>query len=185
MKKTLCVSFFILAVSAPGRAQTANPLTAVITERFNGIRLNLEESAELMPEEKYSFRLTEPQRTFGEWIAHTAMGNYSICAEIKGEKAPEAAQHAHDLKTKTEISQALKESFAYCAEVLKGMNDQKALAPAGPNHVPPVRAMVLLVSADNEHYGNLVGYLRASNLVPPSTTRAEREKKAKAAGPAH
>ena len=172
-------------MAGSAQVQTANPLTAIVTERFNSIRMNLEDSAGLMPEEKYSFRLTPPQRTFGEWIAHTAMGNYSFCSAIKGEKPPEAAQHVHHLKTKAEISQVLKESFAYCAEALKEMTDQKALAPAGPNNVAPVRGMVALVSSDNEHYGNLVGYLRANNLTPPSTTRAEHEKKAKEAGAKH
>lgn len=171
---------FLLAIAslAPSLwAQGANPLTTAVTERFNRVRIDAEESAEVMPEAKYTFRLTDAQRTFAEWIAHLATGNYSFCSVIRGEKPPEKTKQLPSLKTKAELVPALKESFAYCAEVLKTMDDQKALAPAGPNNVPPVRGMINLVSSDNEHYGNIVGYMRANNIVPPSTARAERQQK--------
>ena len=167
-----------LVCGAALQAQSGNPLTAAVMERFNRIRLDWEESADLMPEAKYGFRLTDPQRTFGEWVGHTASGNYSFCAVIKGEKTPDTSR-LHGLKTKAELSKALKDSFAYCAAALEGMTDQKALAPAGPTNTAPVRGMINLVSSDNEHYGNIVGYLRASNLVPPSTTRAQKAQKKK------
>ena len=173
------IGICLTIVTGTLHAQPANPLTAAVTERFNRIRLDLEESAEVMPEEKYSFRLTDPQRTFAEWMAHVAGGNYSFCSVIKGEKPPEKAQQLNRLTTKAQLAPALKESFAYCAEALKDMNDQKALAPAGPNNVSPVRGMINLVSSDNEHYGNIVGYLRVKKIVPPSTARAQRQQKAK------
>lgn len=161
------------------QAQTTNPLTAAVTERFNRLRLDVEESAEVVPEGKYSFRLTDGQRAFGEWIAHIASGNYSFCAVIKGERPPERARQVPNLKTKGELVAAVKDSFAYCAESLKDMNDQKALAPAGPSQTPPVRGMINLVASGNEHYGNIVGYMRANNIVPPSTVRAQQQQKAK------
>ena len=34
-----------------------------------------------------------------------------------------------------------------------------------------VQGMVALIASDNEHYGNLVGYLRAQGITPPSTAR--------------
>lgn len=160
-------------------AQAPNPLTAIVTERFERLRLDVEESAEVMPAEKYTFRLTDGQRAFGEWVAHVIGGNYNYCSVIRGEGQPERAKAVHQLKTKAELVPAVKESFVYCADALKDMNDQKALAPAGPNRVPPVRGMVNLVSSQNEHYGNMVGYMRANNIVPPSTARAERQRKAK------
>lgn len=173
MKPAALLSLLTFALAAS--AQTINPLTAAVTDRFKGIRLNFEESADLMPDDKYGFRLTDAQRTFGEWIGHTAASNYNYCSTIKGEKAPEAAQHAHHLKAKAELSKALKDSFAYCAAALEQMTDQKALAASGPSNPPPVGAMVNLVSSTNEHYGNIVGYLRFNKLVPPSTARAQKK----------
>jgi len=162
----LCAALFAGLLDA----QTANPLTTAVTERFNRLRLDFEESADLMPAEKYGFRLTDSQRSFGEWIAHAATGNYNFCAAIRSEKAPEAVRRLAGLKTKPELSQALKESFTYCADTLKQTEDQKALASQAA-----VRGMINLVSSGNEHYGNIVGYMRTNNLVPPSTTRAERK----------
>ena len=174
MKPTLAIC---LTLAASLHAQTANPLTAIVLDRFNALRMNLEETAELMPAEKYDFKLTEPQRSFANWIGHTAGNGYNYCSIIKGERPPEAAKHAEHLKTKAELTRALKESMAYCAEALQDMNDHKALTPAGPNNVAPVRGMGLLIANLNSHYGNLVGYLRVNNIVPPSTARADRQKK--------
>ncbi len=165
-----------MVISAALGAQTADPLTAIVRTRFDRIRADLEEAADLMPAEKYSFRLTDGQRTFGEWIGHAVSGNYSYCSDMRAQKPPAAAGQVRHLKAKAELSQALEESFLYCAEAMKDMTDQRALT-AGAGGGAPVRGMVNLVSSQNEHYGNMVGYLRANNLVPPSTARAQRQKK--------
>jgi hypothetical protein len=147
-------------------AQGSGPFTSSVTQRFNGIRMNLEEAAEVMPADKYSFKLTEPQMTFGEWIGHAAQSNYGACATLLGQERPAAAQQIGSLKEKDALSKALKDSFAYCGDALKGMDDQKALAS------PQVaNAMLQTIVHTNEIYGNIVGYLRYNNIVPPSTAR--------------
>ena len=128
-------------------------------------------AAEAMPEEKYGFRLTPAQRTFGEWITHTASGLYGYCSAIRGEGRPEAAKHLEEGKTKAERSRGIKEAFAYCDAALKATSDQQLLD--SPNRV---RGAINLIASPNEHYGNIVGYLRASGLVPPSTQREQAEK---------
>ena len=62
------------------------------------------------------------------------------------------------------MSKALKESFAYCAEALQNMDDQKAISSAQISN-----AFLHLVVHNNEIYGNIVGYLRVSGITPPST----------------
>ena len=156
-----------------GLAQSSNPLTDAVMARYKSVRQNLIEAAEAMPEDGYSFRLTPQQRPFGEWIGHTAMGNYNYCAIIKGEKAPD--MHAlHALTGKADLLQALTASFEYCDAALKNIDDQKALAgfAASDKQLFPVQGMVNLVSSANEHYGNLVGYLRSKGITPPSSARA-------------
>lgn len=167
---------YVMALALAGalQAQSGNPLLAAVRERFDRIRLDLEESADLMPEEKYGFRLTPAQRTFGEWIGHTAAGLYGYCSAIKGEARPEAAKHVEHGKTKAELSRGIKEAFAYCDAALKATSDQQLLdSPAR------VRGAINLIASPNEHYGNVVGYLRASGFVPPSTARAQKVQKAK------
>jgi len=164
----------VLLCASALEAQSGNPLLAAVRERFERIRLDLEESADLMPEDKYGFRLTPAQRTFGEWIGHTSAGLYGYCSAIRGEPRPEAAKHAEHGKTKAELSRGIKEAFAYCDAALKETSDARLLdRPAA------VRGAINLIASPNEHYGNIVGYMRASGLVPPSTARAQKAQKSK------
>jgi uncharacterized damage-inducible protein DinB len=140
-------------------------LKTTVTQRyFGGVRRNLEAAAEAMPAAKYSFKLTEGQMSFGEWINHSTERNYADCATLKGEAAPEAAKKVSGLKDKAEASQALKDSFTYCAAALDEVNDQKVLASPQMTY-----ALLHIVVHNNEIYGNIVGYMRSSGIVPPST----------------
>ena len=63
-----------------------------------------------------------------------------------------------------EVTAALKESFAYCAATLESIDDQKVLASPQLTY-----SLLHIVVHNNEIYGNVVGYLRSSGIVPPST----------------
>jgi len=167
MNKVL-LSLCLLAPMMPAQTLT----TAAMQRYFNPVRRNLEASADAMPADKYSFRLTDGQRTFAEWLNHSTERNYSDCATLKGEPAPEAAKAVPSLKDKAEVSKALKDSFAYCAAALDGITDQKVSSS-------PQMAIAFLhtIVHNNEIYGNIVGYLRVSGIVPPSTAGRGMQKK--------
>ena len=161
---------FILA--GLGVVEAQNHLTSSATQRyFTTVRRNLEASADAMPAEKYGFRLTDGQMTFAEWLIHSTQRNYSDCAIRKSVPTPEAEKQAAGLKSKADVSKALKDSFAYCAEALQGMDDQKAVSSAAVSN-----AFLHLVVHNNEIYGNVVGYLRVSGIVPPSTAGRMKKK---------
>jgi len=150
---------------APAWLSAQNNLKTTVTERyFNGVRRNLEAAAEAMPASKYGFKLTDGQMSFAEWMNHSTERNYADCATLKGEPAPEAAKKVAGLKEKAEVSQALKDSLAYCAAALAGIDDQKALSSPQTTYT-----LLHIVVHNNEIYGNIAGYLRASGIVPPST----------------
>ena len=128
------------------------------------MKKNLIEAAEAMPEADYGYQLTKEQRPFSGWIEHTAMGNYSLCSGIKGDKPP-AMMHGET--GKAALVSSLKASFEYCDGVLKAMDDKTALTERDGKY--PVSAMLGLVASLNEHYGNLVGYLRTKGITPPSS----------------
>ncbi len=169
------IPLLFLACSACALAQ--NPLTQAVTASYNGAKMNLIEAAEAMPADAYSFKLTPGQRAFGDWMEHTAMGNYGFCASMAGTAAPAEAAHIHDLEGKADIQRVLKASFDYCDGVLKTMTDQKALAEVtiGERKSFPVQGMVRMVGSLNEHYGNIVGYLRSKGVTPPSTARQKKK----------
>jgi hypothetical protein len=142
-----------------------NNLKTTVTQRyFNGVRKNLEAAADAMPAGKYAFKLTADQMSFAEWINHSTERNYSDCAALKSETAPEAAAKVAGLKNKPEVAQALKDSLAYCAAALEGIDDQKVLASPQMTY-----SLLHIVVHNNEIYGNIVGYLRTTGIVPPST----------------
>ena len=78
------------------------------------------------------------------------------------------------LKTKADIIKNLKESFDYCDATFAKLDDQKVLSS------PQMVAAFLHTSVhNNEIYGNIVGYLRANHIVPPSTEMVQEMIKAK------
>lgn len=139
---------------------------------FDVVRANLEGAADLMPADKYSFKLTDGQMTFAQWLNHSTQRNYSDCAVMKGVPTPEAEKQAASLKEKDAVSKALKDSFAYCAEALQNFDDQKATSSDQVSY-----AFLHLLAHSNEIYGNIVGYLRVSGIVPPSTASRQKAKK--------
>jgi uncharacterized damage-inducible protein DinB len=160
------------ACCAPAILCAQNNLTTTVTQRyFNGVRRNLEAAADAMPDAKYDYKLTDGQMSFAEWINHSTSRNYSDCATLKGEPAPEAAKKVASLKAKAEVSQALKDSFSYCASALESIDDQKVLASPQMTY-----ALLHTVVHNNEIYGNIVGYLRTSGIVPPSTAARSGQK---------
>jgi hypothetical protein len=148
---------------ALGTLHAQNNLTAATQRYFNSVRRSLEASADAMPAEKFGYRLTEGQMTFAEWLIHSAQRNYSDCAILKGESTPDAFQTGN-FTSKPDVSKVLKDSFAYCAASLEHPDEQKILASA-----PMTNALLHIVVHNNEIYGNIVGYLRSSGIVPPST----------------
>jgi len=146
--------------------------------RYTPMKQNIIESAEIVKAEDYAFRLTPAQRTFGEWVEHNVMLAYNQCSVIQGHAAPKD-KIKHGATDKATLQRTILEAFAYCDEALKGMTDERALTPVqiGDRKAVPVTAMVNLVSSLNEHYGNMVGYMRTRGLVPPSTARANAQKK--------
>ena len=161
----------LLAVVVTAAVEAQNPLTTSAQRYFTSVRRNLEASADAMPADKFSFKLTPGQMTFAEWINHSTQRNYADCAVLKGESAPAAMQKSASLTEKTDVTQALKDSFSYCADALKNMDDQKAVAsPEAAN------AFLHVIVHNNEIYGNIVGYMRSSGVVPPSTAARKSKK---------
>ena len=150
-----------------------------ILPRYATAKLNLIETAAVMPEADYGFKLTPAQRSFAEWMEHTAEMNYGLCSTILAEAAPKDKVHK-GVTAKAEVERTLKESFDYCDRAFHSMDDAKALTEidaGGGRKVVPASAMIGLLINWNEHYGNLVGYMRSKGLTPPTTARAQRLQK--------
>ena len=151
------------------------PLTTTNIQRYyTPVRLFLQAAADVMPADKYTFKIAPEQMDFGQWINHSTERNYVDCAVLRGEPNPMPKAKTDLLKTKAEIVAALRASFEYCDAAFAKLDDQKILASPEMVH-----AFLHTTVHNNEIYGNVVGYLRANQIVPPSTEMIQEMIKAK------
>ena len=164
----------VIAVLLVSPVFAQGPVMQAVLPQYEAVKKNFVEAAEAMPESDYSFRLTPAQRTYAEWIDHTAGMNMRMCGSMKGESAP--APNTGN-KSKAALVSALKGSFDYCDATLKGLTDEAATREVamGARKVSPISVMVSQIAQLNSHYGNMVGYLRSKNITPPSTARSQRK----------
>ncbi len=178
MRSIIAVLVFAHALSADVLAQTAvtspklDTLSGGLTSLYQSIRRNIVEAAELMPEAEYAFKPSADVRSFGELVGHVTNTHYNFCSSARGVASPAKINH-ETLKTKTELVAALKESAAFCDAAYDTLTDATVGAPAkfGTAAITDGYALTYNVAHDNEHYGNMVTYLRLKGLVPPSTAR--------------
>ncbi len=171
--------FFSLAVfaatsvtvfaQAPANAP-ANPLMGGQKGFYSIVSGALIAGAEEMPEANYSFKPTPEVRSFAQLVGHAADGQYLFCSIALGEKNPSPGIE----KTKTakaDLVQALKDSVAYCDKAYSGITDAQATALVKMFGSETAKLTVLTVNTahSDEHYGNMVTYLRLKGIVPPTS----------------
>lgn len=179
---TAGISTSVLAAAQPAPAPAADPgnmtrFSRAIKARFDNIKRDIVEAAEAMPEHEYTFKPTPKVRSFGELVSHIADSQNFFCGVAAGSN-PEYADALEKAKapTKTAIVEALKTSVATCDEVYAKTTAANALELVKAGKGDALRGMMLLdnVSHDNEHYGNIVTYMRLKGHVPPSTARTQK-----------
>jgi uncharacterized damage-inducible protein DinB len=191
MKNPIVLVFVLACATPPASAQTTDAgfwtalspsLANTAKVMHSTIRRNLAEAAENMPASDYSFKPTAEARTFAQLIGHVASGNFLMCSSAKGEKSPAAANY-EQLTDKAALVKALNEALSYCDQVYEATTDANFNQPVkvglAPNMGPTdtIRGAVLNfnVTHNNEHYGNIVVYLRLKGQTPPSTARARQQ----------
>jgi len=180
----LAASLLSLAtLAAPARAQQQE-IPKTTAESIGGILSYTEDQflsvAEAMPAEKYSYIPSAPGgkfdgvRSFAEQVKHVACANFAFFNEIEGKTPPADCEKGGPApaKSKAELLQYLRDSFAYGNKVLATINAQNAMDRVegrygGPNTKLGVAAIAVWHVAD--HYGQIVYYLRLNGIVPPPT----------------
>lgn len=164
-----------------GFAEALSPSMASVAKAMHAtIRRNLAEAAAAMPAADYAFKPTPEVRSFAELVGHVINGNFFFCSQATGEASPSATNHEPETD-KAVLVKALQESLAYCDRVYGATTDANANAMvklAGPQGTQASRVSVLVFNTthNNEHYGNIVVYLRLKGHVPPSTARTQPTK---------
>ena len=158
------------AFFAVSSAYAQSPMTDSLKRQHDMIKGNILKTAAQVPDAVWSFRPTPEVRTFAQLMGHIANANYMICGAAGDTKGP-ATDAEKTLSTKADLSKAVADSFAFCDKVIAGLDDKKGMESVKFFIGPTPRAMVIAfnTSHNNEHYGNLVTYMRLNKIVPPSS----------------
>lgn len=172
------VSGLLVSAAVIQAQEASDPLTAALRRQFDGVALNLKEAAEKMPEEKYPFKPSPDVRTYAAEVGHAANANYNFCARAKGEPNPNK-QDFEKVTGKADLVKAMIASNEYCAALFNGANDKWLLELVGQGPMAQPRAAVIAqnISHANETYGTMVPYMRMNGIVPPSTARAQQQRR--------
>lgn len=151
-------------------------LATGLQRSYEGVRRNLTEMADKMPEADYGYKPHPDSRAFGQLFAHAAQSMYGSCSALKGVPNPMQGKSLEtELKTKAEFVKALADAYTFCDDAVKGLTDANVaeMVKQGQNEVARGSIVAGTTSHNNEMYGTGAAYMRAKGLVPPSTERAQ------------
>lgn len=164
----------VIAMQSPQTApQQAPPLGTEVQNIYNGIKGNIIKSADQFPEEKYTWQPTPDVRSWARLIAHIADDNNGSCSPLNGDKPParldteDTPKSAANKMTKADLTKALADSFAVCDKAFAAVTDANMMERNGRRS--KIGTLIYNTSHINEHYGNIVTYMRLNGMVPPST----------------
>jgi uncharacterized damage-inducible protein DinB len=145
----------------------------VLLDSWNDIGRKLVAMAEDMPEDKYDFKPNPAERGFAEQLLHASGANYYFINPVKGEKAPQGDPKRADYKSKAQVVEFVKKSFADGAALIQSKGDSGLsdtfIDPFSKNQVRFSDYAWGFIEHSGEHYGQLVVYYRVAGLVPPES----------------
>jgi uncharacterized damage-inducible protein DinB len=151
-------------------APPANPITVSEKGLYNFVSGAVVRAAQKMPEENYSFKPTPEVRSFGQLVGHVADASFMFCSQAIGEATP--MKDIEKTKTsKADLVAALKDGVAYCNKAFDSMTDAKGSEMMKLFNFQMAKLTVLSLNTahTDEHYGNMVTYLRLKGIVPPTS----------------
>ena len=180
MTTGLCCAAFVgaLAAQTPQQPPQQRPLPGILMEVrniYNTHKGNITKAADQFPEDKYMWSPTPEIRTFGGLISHIVDDNNGACSGLAGETAPPRLDNAGKPTdagkgmTKADIVKGLADSFARCDKAFAAVTTENMLERNGTGNRSKIGAMIYNTQHINEHYGNIVTYMRLQGMVPPSS----------------
>jgi uncharacterized damage-inducible protein DinB len=170
MTRLTRVTCFALLVAGSALAQSKSPVTDVVREILPRQQKNIVAAVEAMPADKFNFKPTADQMTFGHLVAHIVESNNFFCAKAT-DAAPSKAPDAKETDSKDKLLASLRTSFDYCANALAKVDDSKLgdeIEAFGGRKAPRAWAYIALTNSWADHYGAAAMYLRLNGMLPPT-----------------
>ena len=111
-------------------------------------------------------------------MKHIGFANHLFFGPLMGENIDaksieENANGPANLKTKAEIVQYLKDSFAYIHKAIATVNEKNLVeplkSPFGEGPITRLSVATSVVGHGFDHYVQMVEYLRLNGIVPPAS----------------
>lgn len=170
--KRLLVGCLLLVWTGMMFAQTKNPVTDVVKGVLARQQKNITAAVEEMPADKFGFKPTPDQMTFGHLALHIIESNNYFCSTAAG--VPEPKSELKETDSKDKLLAAVKESFTFCGTALEKVDDSKLGDPikdySGKDQ-PRAWALINFASSCADHYGAAAMYLRLNGLLPPTAKK--------------
>ena len=175
-----------LGMSLRGQAQTQNqPASPArsrsdeMLDRWNDIGNKLVAMAKDFPEDKYDFKVQRDQRTFAQNLLHAAALDFVLIRRVSGSNVGpdfgEGDNPSRDaFKIKADVVKFVQEAVADGARVIQQQGDaglDNTSRFFGNRLAHNSSIWTFAIEHSGEHYGQLVVYYRANNLVPPDSRR--------------
>lgn len=169
----LCAALAVLLVSTGRASAQGVTLAGDMLKDWQQQKALIVAIADAMPEDKFGYKSTPPQRNYGEQVMHIVGANMRLVGALGG-KTPAPMI---DLKTtsKAAILDAVRRSYDYGEAVFKEFNDQAwttvVMGPPFIGQATRVRIANFAMTHTNDIYGQMVVYLRLNDIVPPASRR--------------
>ena len=163
----------LLALPLCSQNAVENPQLASTKDFYVMVRTWILKSADKLPEDKWGFRPSDEVKSYGQVLAHIADAQFYVCGVVKlGDSAKTSNRSVEkNAKTKAEIMKWLNEGFAYCDSAYADLTDASSAQMVNFFGVQRTKLSVLSFNTAhvNEHYGNLVTYMRMNKITPPTS----------------
>jgi uncharacterized damage-inducible protein DinB len=160
----------VVRAQAPAKAS----VQAEMVKDWASLKDTMTKIATEMPADKYDFKATPAEQSFGERVVHIPSVNDGFLGSIGG-KAPKPALDAKAaVMSKDAAIKAMNDSFDYGTALLEEQTDQTMLEPVMARFLGAssrARIYTFLIGHTWDIYGQLVVYLRLNGHVPPASQR--------------
>jgi hypothetical protein len=160
------------ASSAPAAAAgpTKDPVATSLRTLLPRSRNNVLGAITAMPADKFNYKPTPDQMTFGHLVVHIVESNNSLCSKTADVPAPTVAE-LKDTDSKDKLLAAATASYDFCGDALSKMDDSKlgdSVELFGGRKSPRAMGALVLASGWADHYAAAAQDLRLNGILPPS-----------------
>jgi uncharacterized damage-inducible protein DinB len=177
--------------SSSAAADSAPTISSVLDNQLSSIEREVMAAAEAIPDDKFDwspatanipgdFKTPEPVRSFSQQFKHMADALEAYSSAVFGQKreASGGENGPSNVKSKSDTVNYVKAAFSKAHDSIKTINAQNATeqiaAPFGTRKVTRLGLAVQMIGHTNNHYGQIIEYLRMNGIVPPESRRTNR-----------